>query len=194
MYTHLVAWLLVAMHSWGAKPEPAEGSAARALLDERYEMLAADLVAVAFDPDEAPVYQGEGARERTVLLLASIAANESRYDAAIASGHCPVGKCDHGAATGLFQIHAGRYGVALIGGQASVCRERSDGCFTANMLARDPRLQVRVALHILRTQGLAGFCGERGGEGAHARARRVPAEAWYRDHPIEVNASELAAE
>jgi hypothetical protein len=184
MQTAVVAWLVVAIHAWGARPEPAAGTPARADLDARYETIAAEIVAVAFDATEPPLYPGPQGRARTALLLASIDAHESRYEERIARGRCNRGECDSGLAVGAYQIHAGPYGIRLVGERAARCTANAPDCITAADLARDDVTQARVALHIIRTIGLGGFCGERlGVEGATSAARRGPADAWMRDNP-----------
>lgn len=49
----------------------------------RYESIAQDIATVAMDPNEKPAFKGKFAREKTALLMASMAYHESGYSYAV---------------------------------------------------------------------------------------------------------------
>jgi len=102
--------------------------------ERRYEDLAADIAEVAFDENEAPLFDGPAGREATALLLTAVAWHESgfRKDVEICEG--PIAKGDEGRSIGLFQIMRGanRQG------------------YSAKQICSDRKLQVRLGLHVLR--------------------------------------------
>jgi hypothetical protein len=148
----VVAWLLMAINAWGASPAPAGEST-----DEVRQHAAESIVAVAYDAYEPPVYQGAHGRARTAVLLASISGLESRFAENVIAGHCYSWQCDShngvAQATGLMQVHAGRYGVRLVGDGAALCATFGADCYLAQELVANVSLQVRAGLHIYRTQG-----------------------------------------
>jgi hypothetical protein len=148
----ITAWLLVAIQAWGSAPIP---PSQQPRVDEVRSRVADSIIAVAYDADEAPLYQGSHGRARTALLLASIAALESRYAENVITGHCYEWQCDrHGGvvqATGLMQIHAGSYGIRLVGDRAALCGRAAVDCYTAFDLLDSLTVQVRVGVHIYRT-------------------------------------------
>src|SRR5438445_11528132 len=68
MSPEVVAWLVAAMSAW-APPGPNDSI--------RYDAIARDILTVALDPEESPVFDEPDARARTALVLASFAAAES---------------------------------------------------------------------------------------------------------------------
>lgn len=144
------AWLLVAINSWGQAPIPPSQAAHVA---EVHQRVAESVVAVAYDPDEAPISTGPIARARTALLLTSIFALETRFQERVITGHCIKPECDNGAAWGLPQLHVGRYGFRLAGDGFAYCFVRAADCYSVNELVDDWGLQVKAATHLYRTQG-----------------------------------------
>ncbi len=179
----LVAWLIAALAHWTPAPR---GPDRDAFLEER-AVVARALVQVAYDDAEPPLpeFTGPDARARTALLLGSIAAHESRLLPRIAAGRCLPMECDHGDSFGIAQVKLGRFGIALIPGAGyRRCTEDTTGCLTPTELAGDVVGQLRVALHILRNDGLVSYTGETGSEEAPAaRRRRMAAEVWAMRHP-----------
>ncbi len=78
---------------------------------DRYAAIADAARAVAFDPNERPVFGGKHARARTAALLVAIAYHESGFARDVDLGPCYRGKaddgkrCDEGRAACLMQIH-----------------------------------------------------------------------------------------
>jgi hypothetical protein len=198
----VVAWLLAAVNAWGASPIPIDE---RDTAADTRAAVASDMASVAYDSDEPSLYPREVAgRAHTALLETSIAALESRFRADIISGHCKSFECDpqrnaktgkiEPMAVGLLQIHAGLFGIRLVGAKAVRCDRRGEDCLTAFDLARDEVAQIRVGLHLLRTQGLAGFTGEGTVEGPVSAARRQQADDWLAKHPAPATDAEVMAE
>lgn len=148
--SQITAWLLLAIEAWAAVPRQPNA-------DEIHERVAEAIVAVAYDQAEPPVYQGDYGRARTALLLASIAGLETRYLERVITGHCVPGECDNGHAFGMLQQHVGRFGVRLVGGRAALCFVAASDCYSAMELVDDLTLQVRVGLHVYRTQGVRAY-------------------------------------
>lgn len=68
----------------------------------RMDSIAQDIAEIAMDPEEEPLFDGDNARFKTALFIASVANNESDYNAKVDSGK-RFG--DHGKAACLMQIH-----------------------------------------------------------------------------------------
>ncbi len=89
----VAAWLVGAMVAW----VPPQHEVDR----DRYDSIAHDVVAVAFDKTEEPVFAGELGRAKTALLMASIASFESGFRADVDDGRVTG---DHGESFCLMQI------------------------------------------------------------------------------------------
>src|ERR1700733_1517308 len=89
----VTTWLVGAMLAW----VPPQHDTDRV----RYESIAKDLVSIAFDANETPVFTGDNAREKTALLMASIASFESGYRADVDDGRTTG---DHGRSYCLMQV------------------------------------------------------------------------------------------
>lgn len=182
----LIAWLVAALTHW--TPMPA-GKLLDAVIEERL-VVARALVDVAYDPSEPPLdsFRGPDARAMTALLLGSIAAHESGLLPRLVDGRCLPGECDHGDSFGLMQIKLGPHGLALIpGGGYRRCESDTVACLIGADLAGNVIGQVRVALHILRSDGLKSYTGESGSDDAPAARRRMmSAQLWADRHPVPV--------
>lgn len=108
---------------------------------KRYEEMAADIAEVAFEEDEAPLFDGPAGREATALLLTAIAWHESGFRKDVETCHGPIAKGDQGRSIGLFQIIRG---------------PNREG-HSAKEICSDRKLQVRLGLHVLRRA--KEFCG-----------------------------------
>jgi hypothetical protein len=174
----IVAWLLLAINAWGASPIPAKERDQVAAYRQR---AAEEFAAVAYDPDEPPLYRGAYARALTALDTVSIASLESRIQERIARGDCRRWECDHndkGSATavGLMQAHPGEHGLRFLpAGKAERCGRDAADCWKIDELAASDREQIRAGVRILRTQGYGAFA--RSGD---ARAQAVE---WLAKHP-----------
>ena len=81
--------------------------------EARYQSIADDLYAVAYDPNETPLFKGNKGRARTAALLLAIAYHESGFAHDVDIGPCYRGRdgqgarCDHGRSACVMQIHIG---------------------------------------------------------------------------------------
>jgi hypothetical protein len=143
----------------------------------RYESIARDLVTVAADEEEAPLFNGPDARVQTAVLMLSVASFESSFRKSVDDGR---GLGDRGLSYCLMQIHVG----------GGLTREG----WTGPQLVKDRKLCFRAALHILRAS--FGAChslpledrlsayasGHCFAEAAISRSRVGRARAWWRAH------------
>ncbi len=171
-YETMTAWILGAVQAWGASPVPIDE---RPRVDEIRQRVADDIAAVAYDADEPPVFQGEHGRARTALLLVSLGGEETRFKEHILEGHCKLGECDHGFATGMLQVHLGPYGLRLLGPRAAQCGAKSVDCWTKDDLVNDWSMQVVTGLHVYRTQGPRAF--------TMWQKASIDAASWYVKNP-----------
>jgi hypothetical protein len=172
----LVAYLVAAMIGW----VPLHAHAPSESPDEaraRYESIARDAVAVAFDDAEAPLFSGPEGRTQTALLMLSVASYESNYGQRVDDGR---GLGDHGHSYCLMQLRVGR----------GITREG----WTGPELTTDRKLCFRAGLHILRAS--FGVChalpvddrlsayatGHCFADAAISRSRVSRARAWRASH------------
>lgn len=102
--------------------------------EQRYKEVAADIVEVAFDENEPPLFDGPAGREATALLLTAVAWHESGFRKDVETCQGPLAKGDDGRSIGLFQIMQGK---------------NRQG-YSAKEICSDRKLQVRLGLHVLR--------------------------------------------
>ncbi len=126
----LVSYLVSAMLSW--VPLYAQTAESKEDALGRYESIAQDAAAVAYDDREAPLFSGPNGRAQTALLMLSIASYESSYQKAVDDG---TGLGDHGHSFCLMQIRVG----------VGVTREG----WTGQDLVSERARCFRAALHIL---------------------------------------------
>jgi len=83
----------------------------------RYTSYAEDLLEVAFDPEEAPLFRGPpwAARLKTALLLAAISLKESGLRKDVDSDTGKLARGDHGRSVCVMQINLGEGKVPLEG-------------------------------------------------------------------------------
>jgi hypothetical protein len=127
----LVSYLVTAMLSW--VPLHAQTAETKDEAMARYESIAQDAAAVAYDDQEAPLFWGPQGRTMTALLMLSVASFESSYRKAVDDG---TGLGDHGHSFCLMQIRVG----------SGVTREG----WTGQDLVTERGRCFRSALHILR--------------------------------------------
>lgn len=167
-----------------------ENNETREELTSRYAVLGSAIATVVFDENEKPIVEGEFARERTGVLLGSVALWESglRRDVMLNLGKWARG--DSGMSWSPWQIYLDRSGV----------KTTAEG-WTGPELIDDPSKAARVALHKLQSAvatcpgSLADrFTLYRYGSCRPAedqeRSRLGTAERWVRAHPFET-ASEV---
>ena len=153
----LASWLLDAELAWCPLSRHATRDKSEADTLSRYRDIAADVARVAGDPNEPPMYTGDGGRARTALVLLSLAFWESGFRGDVDSGTCKPPECDDGAATGLLQLHMGS-GIVLDGDGWAYARARSPewrvshpaNVVTAPDILRNRVLMFRVGLHMAR--------------------------------------------
>jgi hypothetical protein len=180
----LVAYLVAAMIGW----VPLQSHLPSESVDEaqaRYESIARDAAAVAFDEAEAPLFSGPEGRTQTALLMLSIASYESGYAKRVDDGR---GLGDHGHSYCLMQLRIGR-GTTHEG-------------WTGPELTSDRKRCFRAGLHVVRTS--FGVCralpvddrlsayatGHCFADAKISRSRVARARAWRASHvpPKEVTA------
>src|SRR5262249_8892401 len=145
----------------------------------RYEAIARDILTVALDPDEAPIFDEADGRARTALVLASFAAAES------GGFHIDVDTGKRRGANGavcIMQVKVGAHGT-------------SDGWSAKDLIESRTRC-VRAGLHMMResTQTCRAMKGaDRLGFYTHgrcvegngvARWRVGRAQAWLKKNPM----------
>jgi len=200
----IIPWLVAASLTWFAVPSATQpgpfgglalnGETPAAYLARR-EAIARDIVAVAFDPSEAPVFDGANARADTALLMMSIAYFESGYDLGVDTGKI---RGPQGEVCTMQVMIDGAYrpGVGM------VTREG----WTAAELIADRQKCDRAALHKLQAsraicsdakhpqnathKALSGadvfsiYTGGRCSDGSRYAAHRVGfARTWASSHP-----------
>lgn len=134
----------------------------------RYRAIASDIASVALDPDEKPAMGGERARERTALLLASIASLESFYRADVDSCRRTG---DQGLAKSLFQVH---------GPRTKLCWDRQEAVRQA---LRWVRWSFSACRRLPLGDRLSGYAVGRCEPNEKSRHRVQRAVAWWREHP-----------
>jgi hypothetical protein len=128
----ILSYLTAAMIAWIPLHAHAPFEASDDVLS-RYESIVRDVVEVAFDEGESPLYGGEDGRMRTALMMLSVASFESGYRKRVDEGQR---RGDHGRSYCLMQIQVGN----------GTTREG----WTGRDLVTDRRLCFRAALHILQ--------------------------------------------
>jgi hypothetical protein len=188
----LMTWLLafIAAH---ATPAPkcstvnAECSAAVADVDNVRIAAAQHALAVAMDPDEAPLFAGPDGRAKTALELLAIATHESGLQPRLWNNVCRPRECDGGRATGELQLHLGKYGVELVTDRwIRPCTQiEQANCIDAADVQEDHRKAFIVALHMLRGGGLEGYTGQPTAGPAPTWIRKAVSD-WVNAHPVPV--------
>lgn len=128
----LVAYLVTAMSSWVPLHAHAPKEAPEDV-QARYQQIAEDVAAVAFDDAERPLFDGPDGRVQTALMMLSVASLESAYRKSVDDG---AFRGDHGRSFCLMQIRVGQ-GTTREGWTGPELVENRQRCF-------------RAGLHILR--------------------------------------------
>jgi hypothetical protein len=168
----IVAWVVAAVVGWLGPACPREV----------VERGVGEIVELAYDAGERPLFAGPAGRARTALLVAAVAALESGFREDVQAGRCRPWECDHGKAACWMQVHVGR-GVVLDdwGWRFAQAGDAGEVLRAADMV--DERACLRVGLHmlgasILHTGTLREYTGERG-QLAPKAAMRMRAAADY---------------
>ena len=172
----IVAYLVAAMIGW----VPLHAHAPSESIDDardRYESIARDVVSVAFDESESPLFSGPEGRTQTALLMLSVASYESSYRK----------KVDDGRRWGIMATRSASCRFA----SAPASRAKAGA---GTICVTDRRLCFRAGLHILR--GSFGACralavddrlsayatGHCFADAAISRSRVGRARAWREAH------------
>lgn len=114
---------------------------------ERYESIARDVIAVAYDANEKPLYVGLHGRAKTAATLLAIGFHESGFAHDVDIGPCyrgidkKGGRCDGGASACVMQLKIGT-GTTVEG-------------WTQSDLFSDRQKCFRAALHLLKRSSKA---------------------------------------
>lgn len=194
--TIIATWLLSAWSAWVPATDDARPFR---------EGMARDILAVAYDPAEPPLFPGPQGRARTALVMARVAALESQLRPDVDVGHCRPTECDHGTAFCPMQVRPAA-GIVLDGTMYDYASRRSPAwrrdhaaeIVNGERLVDDRRTCFRVALHMLRasrrhTGGLGEYTGERA-HGPLARNRWEGALVWATRHELDAADAQVAAD
>lgn len=192
MHRLFTLWLVSVLTSWappGRKHE--QFPAARETEQEaivRYHSLATDVLDVAFDPAEAPLFGGPEwkARANTALLMASIILKESGLRKDVDTGEGKHARGDNGRSVCVMQVNVGDGLVPLDG---------EPGTWGAKELLSDRKKCLRAGLGLMRRSfnacrgpleyRLASYASGRCDAGKQASANRIRAFLRARDlHPL----------
>ncbi|MFA5202961.1 MAG: hypothetical protein WC708_00910 [Lentisphaeria bacterium] len=108
--TSLHQWMVDRMLVWSpagvtyykdAKETPEEGKT-------RYESIADDILSVAYDPTEKPIFGGQYGRAMTAALIAAVAMHESYFRKDVDEGIGPAARGDSGESWCIAQIRMGK--------------------------------------------------------------------------------------
>lgn len=170
--TPLAMYLTSAMTFWCPVGDHAfrEGAA---ITEARYADIASTIADVATDHEQAPVFEGADGRERTAILLASIASFESGCFRDDVHFCARTGSGDGGHAWGIYQSHLSRARVCWSLRSATVVAlEQVRESFAA--CSSEP-WRYRLSLYA------SGSCAA-GHREAENRSKR--AAMWWTEHPL----------
>jgi hypothetical protein len=145
MHKIFIPWLLSTLLSWAPPGRSVETyPEAKETKEEavaRYTSIANDFLEIAFDPEEKPLFAGNEllARQRTAVLLASIALKESGFRKDVDFGHGKMARGDQGRSVCLMQVNVGKEAVEV----------RGQKWFAEDLLS-DRKKCIRAALHRVR--------------------------------------------
>ena len=150
----------------------------------------------AWGHEEPALYSDDRDSARTGLLLMSLAFHESRFRGYVFDGRCsdpawrsgseadqlrPLGTCDGGQASSIWQLHMGR-GYLVSWGEENHLVRRED---VIGLGIFGPVVALHMARASLAATGtLRNYTGEWEGPAPAARAREATAVAYYRAHPF----------
>lgn len=106
----LIAWILAFMMSMSPPTDHGHRINKETVQEttQRYEEIAEDLVEVAFDPENEPLFKDADARSHTVAVMLGIMYHESKFYLRVDQGH-PAGRGDGGASWCMMQIMIGKH-------------------------------------------------------------------------------------
>lgn len=172
--TTLTTYLLTAMTTWVPAATHPEGTD-KALA--RYESIARDIAAVALDEGQTPLFAGADGREKTALLLASIASFESYFRADVEEGRA---RGDNGGSYCLMQIQVGTKTAEGWTGKDLIASRQK--CLVAGL--NRIRQSFAMCRALPQTFRLAGYTCGRCLEEPKAEQRMSRAIKWLAAHPL----------
>lgn len=140
LVSSFITWLVVLMSSWTLKPSQYETH------QDRFTAIARDALEVSFDPTEEPLFKGEQGRQKTALLLLSIASLESGYRTRVEDGK---ERGDHGGSVCYMQLNIGDRQLVMTERGARYSYDRSEGWNAKDILA-DRKKCFKAGLHMAR--------------------------------------------
>jgi hypothetical protein len=176
----IIAWALAFMTA--VAPPGRKGT--RETYDEgalRYREIAKAAAAVAYDPDTAPLFEGQSGRARTLALLLSVAFYESGFLRHVDFGIGPRARGDSGQSWCLMQIMVGT-GRTIQGWSGTDLVANRQRCFRAGLAMMKWSFQAcrdKPSMELLDAY-TSGSC-ERGK--VESRKRMESAFDWMESHP-----------
>lgn len=184
MHKVLIFWLVSVLTAWvppGRRVESYPDSwETKEQALARYHSFAEDLLDVAFDPEEQPLFQGPSwrARAKTALLLAAIALKESGLRKDVDYDLGKLARGDSGRSVCVMQIHVGEGTVPAPGivgtwkAKDLTGPENRKNCFRAGLHL------VRRSFHACKgavVDKLAGYTSGSCDKGLEASGQRIRA-------------------
>lgn len=213
----LISYIFVAMLSWVPIGNLTSSGETEEAARARLHSIAEDIVTVALDEKEPPVFARADGRVKTAILQAAIPSLEGGYQKFVDQGDCNQrgfradrrGNCDGGYAFSLWQIHVTGGGYIFLEdgalGSVAYARETAkahpEWIMQGKDLIADRKNAVRVAQRLERYSltnfhSLCAYSGEPCGDGEHpkAKARLDRAMDYYAKHPFTSSSSSSAPE
>jgi hypothetical protein len=210
----MIAWIVSMILTAAPMEKPAYYADAKETQEERadrYNSIATDLLDVAYDAQEAPLFKGPDGRAKTAALLLSIASFESGFRKDVDIGVGEKSKGDHGRSWCLMQVQLGEANSA--GHTPTRIVLTPDGTYDwaytldkglgGEDLVQDRKSCFRAALHIVRVSFRAcgrlpieqklrlyvsGSCGSGGPQSSHRVTRAM---SWLRKFAPPVSDQEV---
>jgi hypothetical protein len=173
--TTLMTYLLQAMAAWVPPAQHPEGTDKA---QARYDSIARDIATVALDEAQNPLFAGSDGREKTALLVASIASFESYFRADVDEGKA---RGDKGGSYCLMQIQVGngRTPEGWTGPELIASRPK---CLMAGM--NRIRESFSMCRNLPQAFRLSGYTSGRCTQEPKAEARMNRATRWLASHPL----------
>ncbi len=199
IFTAILSWCPLATYfvPYGETPAAAQA---------RMHQIAEDIVTVAMDASEPPVFAGPTGRIKTALLNAAIPSKETSFQTFVEEGKCNErgyhadlrGNCDGGTAWSFWQIHIFGGGYILLDDGTLSSRDampriasaRPDVVINGPRLIADRQIAARLAQRLERSTmksygSLCAFSGEPcNGRHPKADARLERAMDYWAKHPF----------
>ena len=179
MHISLIQWAVAAMMTWVPPIHSYD--------EARYNVIAKDVIEVAFDENELPLFKGPVGRTKTVLQILAIASFESTFREDIGSGKV------RGKAGDICWMQI----VVPEGKRVLLTKEkyqwsRSEGLTSEDLI--DSKTCFRVALHMMREsieicRDLSLYTSGRCNHDPQANNRELRATKYFTKHPFAMSDS-----